>query len=202
MQATSNYLNQWWPSSLTHICGTRGRWVNTIATKADLANHCAFKCPGTLGPSGKIQCTRLLQRFLLIKYIKNIFTEHPSRHPNILRGFKFLYKNSGCINYDIRQWCCHLNDGRRNYMHRLPVVLIYLFNPSSQPDPTLRLPCLQMYHHPTVLDHPQEPCRLQLRYGLHNVPPVNNDFTIQWHNDIIKWPRRSREISRHKCWWR
>ena len=24
---TSHYLNQCWPSSLTHICGTRGRWV-------------------------------------------------------------------------------------------------------------------------------------------------------------------------------
>ena len=29
-QAKSNYLDQWWPSSLTHICGTRGRWVNMI----------------------------------------------------------------------------------------------------------------------------------------------------------------------------
>ena len=25
----SHCLNQWWPSSLTHICGTRGRWVLT-----------------------------------------------------------------------------------------------------------------------------------------------------------------------------
>ena len=25
-QATNHYLNQCWPSSLTHICGTRGRW--------------------------------------------------------------------------------------------------------------------------------------------------------------------------------
>ena len=25
---TSHYLNQYWPHSLTHICGTRGRWVN------------------------------------------------------------------------------------------------------------------------------------------------------------------------------
>ena len=29
-QATSHYPNQCWPSSLTHICGTRGRWVNTL----------------------------------------------------------------------------------------------------------------------------------------------------------------------------
>ena len=26
-QATSHYLDQWWLISLTHICGTRGRWV-------------------------------------------------------------------------------------------------------------------------------------------------------------------------------
>ena len=28
-KATSHYLNQCWPDSLTHICGTRGKWVNT-----------------------------------------------------------------------------------------------------------------------------------------------------------------------------
>ena len=26
-EATSHYLNQCWPSSLTHTCGSRGRWV-------------------------------------------------------------------------------------------------------------------------------------------------------------------------------
>ena len=29
--APSHYLNQCWPDSLMHICGTRGRWVNKIA---------------------------------------------------------------------------------------------------------------------------------------------------------------------------
>ena len=29
-QSTSHYLNQCWPSSLTHICGTRGRWVKGL----------------------------------------------------------------------------------------------------------------------------------------------------------------------------
>ena len=29
-QATSHYLNQCWPDSLMHICGTKGRWVNRI----------------------------------------------------------------------------------------------------------------------------------------------------------------------------
>ena len=28
-QATSHYLNQWWPSSTTHVCVTRPRWVNS-----------------------------------------------------------------------------------------------------------------------------------------------------------------------------
>ena len=32
-QATSHYLNQCWPDSLTHICDTRGRWINC---KSDL----------------------------------------------------------------------------------------------------------------------------------------------------------------------
>ena len=32
-QATSHYLNQWWPSSLMHICGTRGRWVKSHQSK-------------------------------------------------------------------------------------------------------------------------------------------------------------------------
>ena len=27
---TSHYLNQWWPSSVMHICGTRGRWVKKL----------------------------------------------------------------------------------------------------------------------------------------------------------------------------
>ena len=29
-QTTSHYLNQCWPDSLTHTCGSRGRWVNAI----------------------------------------------------------------------------------------------------------------------------------------------------------------------------
>ena len=28
-QATRHYLNQWWPSALTHIRDTRGRWILT-----------------------------------------------------------------------------------------------------------------------------------------------------------------------------
>ena len=29
-QATSHYLNQWWPSSTTHICVTRPQWVKVL----------------------------------------------------------------------------------------------------------------------------------------------------------------------------
>ena len=32
-QATSHYLDQWWPSLLTHIFGTKGRWVNILRTR-------------------------------------------------------------------------------------------------------------------------------------------------------------------------
>ena len=35
-QATSHYLNGWWPCSLTHICGTRGRSVNRKWISHDL----------------------------------------------------------------------------------------------------------------------------------------------------------------------
>ena len=34
-QATSHYLNQCWPISLMHICGTRGRWVNVWKTETE-----------------------------------------------------------------------------------------------------------------------------------------------------------------------
>ena len=32
--ATSHYLKQWWPSLLTHICGTRCGWVNTLTIRS------------------------------------------------------------------------------------------------------------------------------------------------------------------------
>ena len=36
-QETNHNLNQWWPSSLMHICGTRGRWVKLT--------HCGLVMP-------------------------------------------------------------------------------------------------------------------------------------------------------------
>ena len=51
-QATSHYLNQCWPSSLTHICGTRGRWLkigsNYISEpdiKTNINNFIKWICP-------------------------------------------------------------------------------------------------------------------------------------------------------------
>ena len=35
-QATSHYLNHCWLSSMTHICGTRERWVNEVPIKRKL----------------------------------------------------------------------------------------------------------------------------------------------------------------------
>ena len=34
-QATSHYLNQWWPSSTTHICVTRPQWDNLCEVLSD-----------------------------------------------------------------------------------------------------------------------------------------------------------------------
>ena len=31
--APSHYLDQWWPSSLMHICSTRERWVKAVISK-------------------------------------------------------------------------------------------------------------------------------------------------------------------------
>ena len=48
-QATSHYLNQWWPSSTKNICVTRPQWVNSIlflntahntSTKRGKCHHC------------------------------------------------------------------------------------------------------------------------------------------------------------------
>ena len=47
-QATSHYLNQCWPDSLTHICGTRGRWVNSTLIR--LMPHTFLTAPEVLHP--------------------------------------------------------------------------------------------------------------------------------------------------------
>ena len=39
-QATSHYLDQWSPSLLTHICGTRGRWDKRMSTEITLKQKC------------------------------------------------------------------------------------------------------------------------------------------------------------------
>ena len=38
-QAPSHYLNQCWPSFLTHICGTRGRWVKSWWPAKTMQHH-------------------------------------------------------------------------------------------------------------------------------------------------------------------
>ena len=43
--AASLYLNQCWPDSSTHICGTRGRWVNGLdITKSMSTTRTQSKC--------------------------------------------------------------------------------------------------------------------------------------------------------------
>ena len=43
-RATSHYLNQWWPSSLTHKCVTRPQWVKIISTVINMtkATSCNY----------------------------------------------------------------------------------------------------------------------------------------------------------------
>ena len=38
-QATSHYLNQWWPSSTTPICVTRPQWVNHYGCKTPIDQY-------------------------------------------------------------------------------------------------------------------------------------------------------------------
>ena len=45
--ATSHYLNLCWPNSLTHICGTRWRWVkqdSTIGVKSNIITSSLSQC--------------------------------------------------------------------------------------------------------------------------------------------------------------
>ena len=45
-QATSHYLNQWWPSSTTHICVTRPQWVKSLRLRLNRRPFAdkIFKC--------------------------------------------------------------------------------------------------------------------------------------------------------------
>ena len=43
-QATSHCLSQYLPSSLTHICSTRGRWVNSLLTPYGIGPHWFRSC--------------------------------------------------------------------------------------------------------------------------------------------------------------
>ena len=38
-QATSHYLNQWWPSSMMHICFTRPQWVKSSTINDELCSY-------------------------------------------------------------------------------------------------------------------------------------------------------------------
>ena len=56
-QATCHYLNQCWPSSLTHICSTRGRWGIILSVWArnipgKLGQYHGCWCLGTLFHQG------------------------------------------------------------------------------------------------------------------------------------------------------
>ena len=68
-QATSHYLNQCWPSSLSHICGARGRWGNPLCAEFIWGNTNVYLHSNT---DFDIQC-RLL-RLTMQKLKKNLIS--------------------------------------------------------------------------------------------------------------------------------
>ena len=73
-QATSHYLNQWWPTSLTHICGTRGRLVKWTTNSI---------CHRSL------QCTEAFSR---ISFNQGYNSNFPNLLPMELGGAKSINK--------------------------------------------------------------------------------------------------------------
>ena len=69
-QATGNYLSQYLPSSLTHICSTRGRWVNVSGlrrARADIADVvCALLNWCSTNPFACVPEQRFVNKLLLI----------------------------------------------------------------------------------------------------------------------------------------
>ena len=95
--ATSHYLEQCWPDSLTHTCGTRGRWVKTyrysnyIKRLVDYHEH----VPGT----AEFVWTRPFNKILIIhsgwhKTYRYIFSENLPE----------LHKSRNCLSYLLSQY--------------------------------------------------------------------------------------------------
>ena len=75
-QATSHYMNQCRPSSLTHICGTRRRWVNQVWMNDSLSlPGKTFKCLHhfSVEKSWKMQINSVHQ-VLRCKIIRSVFS--------------------------------------------------------------------------------------------------------------------------------
>ena len=95
-QATSHYLNQCWPSSLMHICGTRGSWFNSscwLIWKSD-THRFHLRVPG-LHTSGSDlttwKGTRIISPAMADRWHAPLLNHHhfPEKNICILR-IKFL----------------------------------------------------------------------------------------------------------------
>ena len=96
-QATSHYLNQWWPRLVTHMCASRPRWVNRMATLFSLWDACrcldfaecdenkivtqtamsiSLKWYWWLWYTAHFQCMRVFQHLSEWSQIQNILIEY------------------------------------------------------------------------------------------------------------------------------
>ena len=71
---TSHYLNQWWHSSLTHICSTRGRWVNYEKTQLKIHSN-APRRNWNMKTGSVLPITRFLD-YLCHTFPFHSYTEH------------------------------------------------------------------------------------------------------------------------------
>ena len=87
-QATSYYLNQWWPSLLTHICGTRGRWVHLshlyMASLCVLSVHTRKQQQHTQSQTRTHTRTQQHPRHSLTHQINKLQHTSPDQWTNIL----------------------------------------------------------------------------------------------------------------------
>ena len=97
-QATSYYLNQCWPSFLTHICGTRGRWVNWCRLSYQINIHGNIK-PNSLCVVGNwsiADWTRICQSYFIAKIILGIGLANGRRRYIVTSSHIGLAQNGLC----------------------------------------------------------------------------------------------------------
>ena len=75
-QATSHYLNQWWPSSLIHICITQTQWVETWSVFSNLFNSQQTSHSLPFGSKFGISCAKSRSDLYVIALLLMCFSQH------------------------------------------------------------------------------------------------------------------------------